>query len=74
MHAKAFKELNMRAKSEQNALVIRGFETWKLTTTVHVVRQHELSALHKEAVERVIALIAETTDVGVAKSCSGFFC
>ena len=63
MRAKAFKKIKMR---------VRGFETWKLATTI--VRQHRLNALHKEAVERVITLIAETTDVGVATSCSEFFC
>ena len=49
VHAKAFNELKMRAKSAQNAFVIRGFETWTLATTVF--RQHKLSAFHKEAVE-----------------------
>ena len=62
----------MRAKSAQNAFEIREFETWKLATTVF--RQHELSAFRNEAVERVITLSAETTDTGVAISCSSFFC
>ena len=30
MHAKAFNELKMCARSAQDAFVIRGFETWKL--------------------------------------------
>ena len=73
MREKALKEIKMRAKSAQNAFLTRGFETWKLATTI--VRQHELSALHKEAVERAFTLfITETTDVGVAISCSEFFC
>ena len=64
MRSKAFKELKMRAKSAQNAFVIRGFETWKLATTVF--RQRELSAFRNEAVGRVIRLLPETTDIGVA--------
>ena len=59
-------------KNAQNAFVIREFQTWKLGTTV--LHQHELSALHKDAAERVITLIAETTDIDVAISCSEFFC
>ena len=38
----------------------------KLATTVF--RQHELSACHKEAVERVITLPTATTDKGEALS------
>ena len=59
-------------KSAQDTFVIRGFETWKLATTV--VCQHKLRVFHKEAVERVITLIVATTDIGVATSCSDFFC
>ena len=61
----------MLARSAQSALVIRGFGTWKLATTVF--RQSELSAFRNEAVERVSTLPAETMDNGVAISCSIFF-
>lgn len=56
----------MSAKSAEDAFVTRGFQNWKLATTVF--RQHELSACHKEAVERVITLPAAMTDIGEALS------
>ena len=65
--AKAFTELKIRTKSAEDAFVTRGFQKWKLATKAF--RQHELSAFHKAAVKRVIALTAATTDIGAAISC-----
>ena len=41
----------------------------KRELVITVFRQHELSALHKKVVERVITLPVATTDIGVAISC-----
>ena len=60
-------EDDCKIKSGKNMFVTRGFQNWKLATTVS--RQHELSAFHKEVVERVITLPAATTDINVAISC-----
>ena len=56
-----------RAKSAEDAFVTRGFYNWKLATAI--LRQHELSAFHKEAIERAITPPAAATDIGVAISC-----
>ena len=56
-----------RAKSAEDAFVTRGFHNWKLATATF--RQHELSALHKYAIEPVITLPAAATDIGVAIGC-----
>ena len=53
----------MRAKSAEDVFATREFQSWKLATAVF--RQHEVSAFHKEAVERVITLPATTTDISV---------
>ena len=66
-HAKAFNELKMHAKSAEDVFVTRGFQDWKLATTAF--GQHEISAFHKQAIERVITLPAATTDIGVTISC-----
>ena len=59
---KAFKELKMPVRNAEDAFVTRGFHNWKLATISF--RQHEASASHKEAVERVFTLPATTTDIG----------
>ena len=63
---KAFKELKMPTRNAEDAFVIRGFHNWKLATASF--RQHEASACHREAVERIFTLPATTTDVGEALS------
>ena len=42
----------------------RGFQNWTLATAIF--REHELSAFHKEEVERIITLPAAPADIGVA--------
>ena len=64
---KACKELIMSAKSAEDAFATRGFQNWKLIATT-VFCQQELGAFHKEAVERIIALLQATTDIGVYSS------
>ena len=59
---KAFKEMKMSFRSAEDAFILRGFQNWKLATSVF--RQHELSNCHKEAVEKIITLPATTSDVG----------
>ena len=63
---KAFKDLKMPIRSMDDAFVTRGFNNWKLATTSF--RQHETSACHKQAVERVFTLPTTTTDIGEALS------
>ena len=71
--AKSFKELKIRAKSAEDAFATKVFQNWNLAAKT--VLEHELSAFHKVAVERVyvITLFASATDVGVAKSCREFY-
>ena len=56
----------MYAKNAEDAFVTRGFRNRKLATTGF--RQHELSASHKDAVERAITLPATTADICKALS------
>ena len=56
-----------KIKSAEGTIVTMSFQNWKLATTAFL--PHELSAFHKEADERVIALPAATTNIGVARSC-----
>ena len=60
-------ELNMPAKGAEDVFGTRGFQNWKLATTVF--HQCKLSAFHKEAVKQVITLLAATTGIRVAISC-----
>ena len=48
-HAEVFKELKMHVESAADTFVSRGFQNFKLATTLFC--QYELSAFHKEAVE-----------------------
>ena len=57
----AFKDLKMPFRNADDAFVMQGFCNWKLATTSF--RQHEASACHKEAVERVFTLPATTKDI-----------
>ena len=59
---KAFKKMKMSFRSAEDAFISRGFQNWKLATSVF--RQHELSNCHKEAVEKIITLPVTTSDVG----------
>lgn len=52
----------MPIRTADDAFVTRGFHNWKLATTSF--RQHETSACHKQAVERVFTLPATTRDIG----------
>ena len=52
----------MQARNAEDVFVTRGFHNWKLATASF--RQHEVSACHKEAVERLFTLPATMKDVG----------
>ena len=56
----------MPIRSADDTFVTRGFHNWKLVTTSFP--QHETSACHMQAVERVFTLPATTTDIGEALS------
>lgn len=61
-----FQELKMPIRNAYYAFVMQGFCNWKLATTSFW--QHEASACHKEAVERVLTLPVTTKDSGEALS------
>ena len=52
----------MHAHSARSFLALQGFCNWKDGTVAF--RQHEKSVCHKLAVEKVITLLATTSDVG----------
>ena len=58
----AVKAGTLRAKTCDQAFIGRGFKNWNDAT--RVFRCHELSACHKEAVERVVTLPSTTKHVG----------
>ena len=58
----AVKAGTLQAKTCDQAFISRGFKNWNDATCVF--RCHELSACHKEAVERVVTLPATTKHVG----------
>ena len=57
---KAFNEVKIPTRNAEDAFVMCRFHNWKLATTSF--HQHEASACHKEAMERVFTLPATTRD------------
>jgi hypothetical protein len=65
---KALKESKLASNVAESAYTIKGFSNWKDATSQKGFLGHERCNSHKEAVERVLTLPAQTEDVGEALS------
>ena len=58
---RAFKQKKLRSGAADAAFITKGYQNWKDTTSSF--RNHEGSACHKEAVEKMVTIPATHRDV-----------
>ena len=64
----AFKQKKLRSGAADAAFITKGYQNWKDATSSF--RNHESSACHKEAVEKMVTIPATNRDVGECLSTS----